>query len=79
MTISTIPLIQARIKAATTKSPIAVFKLPVGPHGLLASVFGSTFRTQQSIRQGDPLFVGYFHNQMDVDVVWATLTIAARD
>ena len=78
MSISDVSIIQTRIKAATPKSPIAVFKLPIRQNGFLEAVFGSTFRTQRFVRQDDPLFVGYFHREMDPDAVYGLLHVAAH-
>ena len=78
MSLSTVPLIQIRIKAASPASPIAVFKLAAPGRGQLEAVFGSTFATRRSVRHNNPLFVGYFHNDMDVDEVAVRLHDAAR-
>ena len=79
MSLAPIPVIMLRIKVATVKSPIAVFKPRVLPsHGQLDARFGSTLRTQERVESGDPLFVGYFHNDMPVDAVHALLLVAAN-
>ena len=78
MSISTIPLIQTRIAAAKPESPIAVFKLPAPMRGHLEAVFGSTVATQRLVQNGDPLFVGYFHNRMNPVDMDRTLRAASH-
>ncbi len=78
MSISTIEVIRLRIDVATPKSPIAVFKMPVRTNaGHLEAVFGSTIDTHRSVEQGDPMFVGYFHNGQDKQDVIDKLREAA--
>ena len=78
MSISTVEIIQTRIRVATLDSPIAVFKLPIRQSGFLEAVFGSTVRTHQLIADDDYLFVGYFHNGMAKSDVCKILAGAAR-
>ena len=78
MSISTIEVIRRRIEAATPKSPIAVFKMPVRTNaGHLEAVFGSTVSTHLQVEQGNPMFVGYFHKEQDKQDVIDKLREAA--
>ncbi len=79
MSLSNVPGIQTRIKVATPRSPIAVFKSAVPCYGQLEAVFGNTVSTYRSVQQCDPSFVGFFHNEMDLDLVHGILSDAARD
>lgn len=58
MTIATVDTILERVKSATSKSPIAVFKCNVFGH--FNAVFANTVETQRRIRSGDPAYIGTF-------------------
>lgn len=78
MTVSAINHILFRIKTATKESPIAVFAIPKKDRALLNAVFGATVTTLQLIKTNDPLFIGCFHENIDLLPVRAKLTAAAR-
>ena len=63
MTILSPPLIIDRIKVATLKSPIAVFKTL---DGRLDALFAATVITQRRIKAKDPFLLGVFHEGMDL-------------
>ena len=63
MTILSTQLIIDRIKVATTRSPIAVFKTP---DGRLDALFASTLVTHRRIKAGDPFLIGVFNSTMNL-------------
>ena len=78
MSICTIGIILEKIKVANEMSPVAVFKTerPDGKH--LNVVFKNTVMTAKMMRLVPDMFVGEYHNRMDMSDVRKELESAAR-
>ena len=74
----TISVIIGRIKTASKGSPIAVFKLPNPDGKYLNAVFGNTVRTIKMVDTFSNMFIGEFHNGMNMSDVRKELESAAR-
>jgi len=75
MSVVSVPIAMSKIKSATTRSPIAIFRLTLeqqkaskSKNGLDA-IFAATVLTQQRILADDLLLVGVFDNTMSVAAV----------
>ena len=75
MTIALPEVIMKRIRSATKKSPIAVFKTF---EGKLDSVFASTVKTKQRLETNPSNLVGVYDNCMDPRQVLFQLTEAVE-
>jgi hypothetical protein len=76
MSLANLSVIMGRIKTATEKSPIAVFKSTVEGYredGMLDAVFGDTVRTTARIKSGDPDYIGSYCQDMDLIKVKSSL------
>jgi hypothetical protein len=59
--------VMLRIKSATIKSPIAVFRTDTA--GMVNAVFASTAKTHQMIAAKDATLIGVYDKEMDLGVI----------
>lgn len=78
MTIATVPLIMARVAAATESSPIAVFYTSSKEPNRLNTFFADTVGTQQLMRKEPENLVGVFHNNHEKQLVAIQLVSALK-
>lgn len=76
MSIMSVKLIMERIAIATPNSPIAVFRY--GKSKYLNAMFGSTVRTMQQIRNGDPDLIGIYDKTMNAHEIELELMRVTR-
>ena len=67
MSVVSIEVALERIKCATKRSPIAVFK--TGTPGYVNTMFANTVDTLELIESGDPKFIGTYHKDYETSIV----------
>lgn len=78
MSLATVPVIMERIRAATPKSPIAVFYSARGDDNRLKAVFADTVLTVQALRREKHNLIGVYHQDMEPGLIQAGLFSALK-
>ena len=69
MSLATVSVIMGRIRAATPKSPIAVFYSDRGENNRLKAVFANTVLSEQEVHKQKHNLIGVYHQGMELSMV----------
>jgi hypothetical protein len=77
MSVSDLQQVMIRINGCAPESPIAVFK--TNRPGMLDSVFASTIRTQEMMRDENSGLIGVYDGSMNIDRVFSELSVKKNE